>query len=218
MASTNKLIFHELKAHAPFTAMGALAGIALLWILLGLNTPPETSAQLFGILHPFHVFLSALATTAMYRLHGRRGLWRTLWIGYAGSIGIATLSDCLIPFVGEWMLGLPNRGLHFGFIEHWQLINSLALAGILLGAWRPHTQLFHSLHVGVSTGASLFHILMALGGGAPSFWTGTVITGFLFLSVWIPCCTSDIVFPLWFATPEHPAEPSHCHSGKKSDP
>ena len=25
------LIFHELRAHAPFTALGALAGIALLW-------------------------------------------------------------------------------------------------------------------------------------------------------------------------------------------
>jgi len=212
MAATRNLIFHELKTHAPFTALGALSGIALLWILHGLNTPPQTSARLFGILHPFHVFLSALATTAMYRLHGKRSVWRTLWVGYLGSIGIATLSDCLIPFVGEWMLGLPNRGLHLGFIEHWQVVNSLALAGILLGSWRPHTQLFHGLHVGVSTGASLFHISMAMGGGTPTLWIGIAITGFLFLSVWVPCCTSDIVFPLWFAAPGSPPPTPHSHS------
>lgn len=28
---------------------------------------------------------------------------------------------------------------------------------------------------------------------------------FLFLSVWLPCCTSDIVFPLLFVPPDPPA-------------
>ncbi len=213
MKLNGKLIISELRVHAPFTAMGTLAGIALLLSLFWLQVPEKFSAQLFGILHPSHVFLSALATTAMYRAYGRRGFVRTLLIGYFGSVGIATLSDCLIPFVGEWMLGLPNRGLHLGFIEHWQLVNSLALAGILLGAWRPHALLYHGLHVGVSTGASLFHILMALGiGTLPGPGVLAAIAGFLFLAVWVPCCTSDIVFPLWFAPPGSPPPTPHSHS------
>ena len=49
----------------------------------------------------------------------------------------------------------------------------------------------------LSTWASLFHILMAIN-GTISFVTAAVIFVFLFLSVWMPCCFSDIVFPLLF--------------------
>lgn len=192
------LIFKELRSHAPFTALGTLSGVLLMLVLLGVNTAPQTSARLFGILHPSHVFLSALVTAAMYRLHGGRGRWRTLWIGYLGSVGIATLSDCVIPYAGEWLLDMPHRGLHFGFIETGWLVNPLALAGILFGSWRPHTRISHGLHVLISTWASLFHIAMAMG-GAPSAAVMAAIAAFLFLAVWIPCCTSDIVFPLLFA-------------------
>lgn len=192
------LIFHELKAHAPFTALGTLAGIALLGALLYARIPVSTSANLFEILHPSHVFLSALVTAAMFRRHGGHGAWRILWVGYLGSVGIATLSDCIIPFLGEWILGMPNRGFHFGFIEHWWLVNPLALAGIAVGTWRERTRVSHALHVWISTGASLFHIAMAMG-GLPNVGAWTAIAVFLFLSVWLPCCTSDIVFPLLFA-------------------
>jgi len=45
---------------------------------------------------------------------------------------------------------------------------------------------------------SLFHMTMALGENITLFAL-TVIPAFLFLAVWIPCCTSDIVFPLLFS-------------------
>lgn len=193
----NKMIIRELRAHVPFTATGTLSGILIVLVLIGLNTPSSVSNTLFWIMHPSHVLLSALVTTAMYRLHGGRGIWNTLWIGWVGSVGIATLSDCIIPFAGEWLLDMPNRGLHLGFIEKWWLVNPLAIAGILLGAWRPHTKFFHAGHVLVSTWASLFHITMAMG-GTPGPLVIVAIAGFLFLAVWVPCCTSDIVFPLLF--------------------
>ncbi|MGD9780720.1 MAG: hypothetical protein AB7V14_01055 [Kiritimatiellia bacterium] len=192
------LIFRELRAHAPFTALGSLAGIALLLALLGMGIPMKSAGPLFAILHPLHVLLSAQATTATCRRQCGRGAWRLLWVGYVGSVGIATLSDCLIPYVGEWLLGLPNRGLHVGFIEHWWLVNPLALLGIALGVWTSKTRVPHALHVWISTGASLFHIAMALG-HAPSAAVLAAIAVFLFLAVWLPCCTSDIVFPLLFA-------------------
>lgn len=193
-----KLIFKELKAHAPFTAAGTLLGILLLLGLLRLKLADGTAHHLFAVLHPLHVLLSAQATVATFRRAGGLGFGRILAIGYLGGVGIGTLSDCLIPYLGEWMLGLPNPGFHLGFIEEWWLVNPLAFIGIALGAWSVRTRVPHGLHVLISTGASLFHIAMAMG-GIPSAAILAGIAAFLFLSVWIPCCTSDIVFPLLFA-------------------
>jgi hypothetical protein len=192
------MISRELKSHAPFTALGTVSGIVLLILLLWARVPRDVSVTLFWTLHPLHVLLSALVTTAMFRLHGGRGIWRILGVGYLGSVGIATLSDCLIPYAGEWLLALPQRGLHLGFIEKWWLVNPLALGGIAIGYAWPHTKFPHAGHVLLSTWASLFHVTMALGTELRLI-EGVLIALFLFLSVWLPCCTSDIVFPLIFA-------------------
>ena len=185
----------ELKAHAPFTAFGTLTGIVIMAAFIQYQVPKEISSTLFWTLHPLHVLISALVTTAMYRMYTGGGIWRTILIGYFGSVGIATLSDSLIPFAGEWLLDLPYRGIHLGFIEKWWLVNPLALAGIALGYVISHTKIPHAGHVLLSTWASLCHIIMALGTSIDVVTT-ILITVFLFLAVWIPCCTSDIVFPL----------------------
>ena len=144
----------------------------------------------------------------MYELHrhSRLGvkcnLWILLAIGYLGSIGIATLSDSLIPYLGELLLDLPNRGLHLGFIEKWWLVNPLAIIGIAIAYCRPATKFPHAGHVLLSTWASLFHIIMAFGGKMYLSWILiSIIFLFLFLAVWLPCCVSDIVFPLLFVRP-----------------
>jgi hypothetical protein len=191
-------ILRELRAHAPFTALGTLSGAALLSIIVWTQVPRTVSTTLFWMLHPCHVLLSALVTTAVFRLHGGLGLWRALAVGYCGSIGIATLSDCVLPYAGEWLLAMPHRGLHLGFIEKWWLVNPLALAGIVVGHAWPHSKLPHACHVLLSTWASLFHMTMALGGEF-TLTKGVLMALVLFLSVWLPCCTSDIVFPLLFA-------------------
>ena len=196
-ASRWRLVRRELLAHAPYTALGTLSGMLVLGLLLWSRAPQTVSLRLFWLFHPLHVLLSAFVTTAIFRLHGNRGFWRTLAIGWIGSIGIATISDSLLPFAGEWLLDLPNRGLHLGLIEKPVLVNALAAAGIAAGFTWPHTKLPHAGHVLLSTWASLFHLSMALGPGL-DWVTGLLIAGFLFLSVWLPCCTSDIVFPLLF--------------------
>jgi hypothetical protein len=185
----------ELRAHAPFTAFGASTGIIIMAVFFCAEVPRSVSATLFWALHPFHVLLSALVTASMYQLHSRGGFGATLVIGYTGSIGIATLSDSVIPYAGEWLLSLPNRGLHFGFIEKWWLVNPLAILGIAIACLRPNTGVPHAGHVLLSTWASLFHMSMALGAHLTLTTLG-LITVFLFLAVWVPCCTSDIVFPL----------------------
>ena len=194
----------ELRAHAPFTAFGTVTGIIVMAAFIQFHVPRDISAALFWLFHPLHVLASALVTTAMYRRHTGNGIWRAILVGYVGSIGIATLSDSLIPFAGEWLLNLPNRGVHLGFIEKWWLVNPLAFAGIGLGFVVSHTQIPHAGHVLLSTWASLFHIMMSLGSSIDVVTT-ILIAAFLFLAVWVPCCTSDIIFPLIWVKKEEAA-------------
>lgn len=197
-----QIIAHELRKHSPFTAFGTVTGIVIMAAFIHFQISRGISSTLFWTLHPLHVMVSALVTTAMYRLHSKGEILPTIIIGYLGSVGIATLSDSLIPFAGEWLLDLPHRGVHLGFIEKWWLVNPLAFAGIALGYLHPKTKFSHAVHVFLSTWASLFHILMALGTQIDVV-TAILVAVFLFLAVWVPCCTSDIVFPLLWIKKEN---------------
>ena len=195
-----KQIASELVRHAPFTALGAATGIIIIVIIIFGNALPQVSQvshTVFYIFHPLHVILSAVVTTAIYKKHGKGKIWLAILIGYTGSIGIATISDSVIPYLGEMLLDLPNRGAHIGFIEEWQIVNPVALIGIAIGYWKPTTKFPHFGHVLISTWASLFHIIMALG-TIVDVITLLVIFLFLFLAVWTPCCLSDIIYPLLF--------------------
>ena len=190
----SKQIIKELKRHAPFTIFGAVTGIIIMIIFR--KIPPKASYNIFYTLHPIHIVLSALVTAAMFKLHkDKPKLWMVVLVGYFGTIGIATLSDSVIPYLGETLLRLPRRELHIGFIEKWWLVNPLALLGAAAAYFKPTTKFPHAGHVLLSTWASLFHIIMAT--GETLHWLSyTVIALFLFLAVWLPCCLSDIIFPL----------------------
>ncbi len=188
----------ELKHHAPFTAFGAVTGVIIMLIialtgaLIQVNRISET---LFYILHPLHVTFSAIVITSMYRKYKPGKIWLAVLVGFVIAVGMATLSDSLIPYLGEWALNLPNRELHIGFLEEWWLVNPAAFLGILIGMLKPTTKFPHSAHVLISTWASLFHIVMALG-ATVSGVQFVIIFIFLFLAVWGPCCLSDIALPL----------------------
>ncbi len=189
-----RLITNELKEHAPFTAFGAITGIAVMAIVVVADVSSGISQTIFYTLHPLHIVLSALATTAMYRKYGSRRVWAVLLVGYFGSIGIATLSDAVIPYLGGVLLGLEIE-FEVPFIKEWWLINPAALTGIAIGYLRPTTKFPHAGHVLLSTWASLFYFAAfgILADWIPLF---PFIFLFLFLAVWLPCCVSDIVFPL----------------------
>ena len=215
-----KRIVHELAEHAPFTAAGAATGIIIMVVIIFGNVPSQISNAAFYTLHPIHVLLSALVTTAMYRKYGSRKIWAAVLIGYAGSIGIATISDAIIPYLGGALLNIEME-FHIPFIEtgkmpflgieKWMLINSAAVIGIATGYLKPTTKIPHLGHVLLSTWASLFY-LTAFG---TANWIPLLplVFIFLFLAVWLPCCLSDIAFPLLFVG-KGPANESHqpgCH-------
>ncbi len=203
-------IFKELKNHAPFTLFGASTGIIFMYLFR--NIGYDTSWKGFYVLHPGHVLLSAIVTTSIFQRHShKRKLITIFLIGFFGSIGIGTLSDSLIPYIGELSLGMHIEAhahahedfaerAHIGFIEGWYIVIPAAVAGVIIGYFRPKTKFPHAGHVLLSTWASSLHMLMALGG---LFTILKVIGsfGFLFLAVWLPCCISDIVFPLLFIKP-----------------
>jgi len=191
-----KRIAHELREHVPFTVIGAVSGIIIMVVVVLGNVPSHISQTAFLVAHPGHVLLSALVTTAMYMRYKKGKLWIAVLIGWTGSIGIATISDAVIPYLGGTLLHISME-FEVPFIEHWW-INLLALAGIAIGYWRQTTKIPHFGHVLLSTWASLFYIL-AFGHIADN-WIPLLPFIFLvlFLAVWIPCCTSDIIYPLLF--------------------
>jgi len=195
-----KRIAEELKEHVPFTAIGAVSGIIIMVIVVLGNIPSHISQTAFYISHPTHVLLSALVTTAMYMRYKKSKIWAVILIGWTGSIGIATISDAMMPYLGGKLLHAQME-FHVPFIEHWW-INLLALAGIGIGYWRQTTKIPHFGHVLISTWASLFYITSYAHGIANWLPLLPFIFLILFLAVWLPCCLSDIVYPLLFVRKE----------------
>jgi hypothetical protein len=206
-----KHVLMELKAHAPFTLFGALTGIALM--LAFRNIGHHTSYRLFYIFHPAHVILSAMVTASLFRLHEKaRGFLIVLVVGYVGAIGTATVSDSILPFFGEEIMGVAipteaaihcgahqgeehhEKGLHIGFIEEWYIVNPAAFLGVLIAYFTPRTKLPHAFHILISTWASSAHIMMNTYEPITAVLL-PVIFLVLFISVWLPCCFSDIIFP-----------------------
>lgn len=213
------IVLKELRHHGPFTLLGALGSVALImllrfWAPEFLST--DRAADWFEFTHPLHVVLSAMVTAAIFRnyrsksRHSKTGLIAVIAIGYFGSIGIATLSDCLVPFWGETLLGMEHAHAHIGLLEMPFIINFAALFGISFAYWQPKTHFPHAGHVLLSMAASLFHILRSHS-GAFGILEGALIALFLFIAVWIPCCLSDIVFPLLFIKKEDLPEDLHTH-------
>jgi hypothetical protein len=217
-----KLIGSELKNHSPFTLFGAATGIV--FMLIGQKWFKEQAQTLFSVFHPLHVVLSAMVTSALFEIHRKASNFLlVLVIGVVGSIGVATLSDCILPFFGESILGVaipshaklehsdgneaavinehPQAGhrpqWHIGFIEEWYLVFPAAILGVLLAYFKPTTHLPHAGHILISTWASAAHMLM----NTHADLTAILLLGMfiaLFIAVWLPCCVSDIVFPLLF--------------------
>ncbi len=191
----SKVILEQLKNHAPYTALGAVTGIIVMVIVVVGKIPVGVSQTIFYSLHPIHILLSALTTTSIYMKYGSRKIWMVVLVGWTGSLGIATISDVIIAYFGAVLLQVPIE-FHVPFIENWWL-NLLAIVGIMIGYKKQTTKIPHFGHVLLSTWASLFYF--AAFGMANWIPLLPFIFLFLFIAVWIPCCTSDIIYPLLFA-------------------
>ena len=161
--------------------------------LAGLD--PDISQHTFHILHPAHMLLSATVTAAMFRLH-RGGIGASIAVGLVGAAGICAISDIVFPHVGGTLLG-ATMTLHVCLLEHPWLVILPGLVGATIGTLTGRwTKCPHAAHVLISTLASLFY-LMAFG-ELDWLLMFPLVFVVLFIAVWVPCCTSDIIFPLLF--------------------
>lgn len=226
-------IAQELRDHAPFTILGAVLG--MLFMLVFKNIGEIESHRFFEFFHPAHVILSAMVTASMFKRHtAKKRFIMILLVGFLGSIGIATLSDVVMPHIGMKLLGLDipthaevhhhagaaevaenhepvehhGHGIHLGFIEEWYLVIPAAFLGVIIAFFLPRTKFPHAGHILVSTWASSAYLLMNI---ESQMTVGSALGIFvtLFLSVWLPCCISDIVFPLLFVGGEHTHNRKH---------
>lgn len=204
-------IIKELFHHFPYSAVGVGAALGL---LLGL----EKMGWLFGaknsfhVTHPLHIFLSAVVTSAMFWKYEKK--WaKTFLVGIVGVIPICAISDTFMPFLGGKFLNTPVI-FHLCLIEEpWLVLPACILgifAGIFLLKWVDKlTEFSHLAHVLVSSLASILYLISF----DPSLWQVSAFAIFCItvLSVWIPCCLSDIVIPLAFVKGDHARAPCCGH-------
>ena len=165
----------------------------------------------FHLAHPLHLFLSSLVTSAMFWKYGR-SLFKGVVVGLLGSIPICTISDIFFPFFGSKIFQ-SSVPFHFCLIAEPGLILSATILGIVVGHFLIPwvyllTRVTHMMHVLVSSLASMLYLVLFI----PSLWQEHLLAVFLItvLAVWIPCCLSDIVFPLMFTGSDKPGC-VHCH-------
>lgn len=195
MKSKLKKIFEELFHHIPYTGFGAFIGTIVVAILVIASPKYEIREAIFELSHMSHVFFSALATGGLYKIKNLKADWfKVVVVGIVGSIVIGTLSDCLIPALGLQLMGIGPIEIHAGIIHHPVLILLLATVGSLVAYFIPRIKFPHLMHVTISTMASAFHMLLQKGLIDLKI-IGTLMI-ILFIAVWLPCCLSDIVFPI----------------------
>ena len=186
-------LIKEIKEHIPFTLVATVSAIALV-IFIQFIISKNISEESFEIFHPLHIIASAIVTSGIFYKYKKKPI-QAILIGILGSVTIGTISDVIFPFLGGNILNLETR-LHIPIFEETFKILLFALIGGIIGTFGKITKIPHFVHVFLSIFASLFY-LMAF---SQTFNTIHFIisVAIVFTAVLIPCCISDIIFPLIF--------------------
>ena len=210
----------ELREHVPFSVSAVAIGLIAAGTICvlgfasghgaegveahggGEGSHGHNAAQLFfHLFHPAHMLFSAAATTAMFCRYDRNAM-KAIVIGLIGAIGVCGVSDIVVPHLSLLILG-ASTPWHICVLEHPGLSLPFAAVGVAVGLAASggvmrSTIISHSLHVFASTMASIFYMVGPLGIIA---WIDDLGKVFIFVvvAVVIPCCLSDIVFPLFMS-------------------
>lgn len=199
----------EFAHHLPYTIVSSLIAMGAVWYAGAQQGIAQWAFNIewsFHILHPMHVCLSAIATTAVFWRYERR-LMKALLVGFFGTVIPCGLSDYIFPFIGGRLLG-QTMELHVCLFEHPKLVLPFVLVGMLCGLLLEErmagSSVFsHGAHIFVSSLASLLYLVSF---GFTSWLTDLHLVFPVFLvvviAVWVPCCISDIAIPV-SATHEH---------------
>ena len=188
-------ILKELKHHMPFTLVVSLfAGVLVALAFILTLTTSNFLLGSFETIHPLHVLVSAAATAAIYKKY-KKSVLGAIVVGAVGAILVGSISDVLLPWVAGNLFSLETV-FHLPVVEYPFIILGSAIVGSLFGIYVGLFKLNHSLHVFFSVFASLLYLLAF--SVAVNLWIVLAISLIVFLVVYIPCCISDIVFPILF--------------------
>ncbi len=200
-----KHVLTELIEHLPFTVVSSIVALVIVGIMTAVvftlkeDVIAQGSQKLFHIFHPVHILFSATATTAMFWRYEKKVV-KAVIIGLTGSLLVCGVSDVIIPFFSGIFFG-KSFEFHLCIVEHPFIILPFVTTGIVIGLIamekvQKTTFFSHSGHVFTSSMASMLYLI--------SFglvdWFNHVGSVFIIIivAVIIPCCTSDIIFPLLF--------------------
>jgi hypothetical protein len=187
-------ILEELKEHIPFTLAATLFSVIIMSFLLLKQNFISYAVSMFFIAHPLHILFSSIVSSAIFYNHTKK-IIPAIIVSIFVSLFIGTLSDSILPYLGSLLFGIPIS-FHLPALENPILIFGASIVGASLGITIRKTKFPHFLHVFISVFASLLYIFAY----STNFSTLTLFLIFLItsVSVIIPCCLSDIVFPMIF--------------------
>jgi hypothetical protein len=187
-------ILEELKEHIPFTLAATLFSVIIMSFLLLKQNFISHAVSLFYIAHPLHILFSSFVSSAIFYKHTKK-IFLAIIVGVFISLLIGSLSDAIFPYLGSSLFQIPIS-FHLPALESPSLIFGASLIGASFGIAIRKTKFPHFLHVFISVFASLLYIFAY----STNFSTLTIFLIFIItsVSVIIPCCLSDIVFPIIF--------------------
>jgi hypothetical protein len=216
------LVMAELSHHLPYTIVSSLIAMVVVW-WFSLNQAQQYGGPGWGqevewsfhVLHPLHVCLSAITSTAAFWRVKRRVL-AAIAFGLVASVIPCGLSDYIVPFVGGRILGQPME-LHICLLEHPMVILPFLAMGVIGGFLLEQplssgSVFSHGAHVFISSLAALVYLVSYGFTG----WLTDVQLVFpvllvVVIAVWVPCCMSDIVIPV-------STLPGHSHGRPRAVP
>ncbi|MCH8965131.1 MAG: hypothetical protein IIB58_09235 [Planctomycetes bacterium] len=160
------------------------------------------------------MLFSAAATAAMFMRHEKN--WgKAALVGFTGAVIVCGISDIVMPQCSLLVMG-KSLPWHVCVLEHPMLVFPFAGIGVIIGVLAAaggtsqSTIFSHSMHVFVSTMASIFYLIGPFGRFEWIHELGWVFL-FICVAVMIPCCLSDIVYPLLFTRKAREEYSRHGH-------
>lgn len=192
MQENFKQLLHELKHHLPFaffaTLIAAVISVLFVRFSFGVNE------SIFRSLHVLHLLASGIVTSAIFYKY-KKSAPQAIVVGISGAIVIGSLSDIILPWLGASVFQLDAH-LHLSIIEMPLVVLGTVVLGSLIGIFTLTTEIPHTVHVGLSVFASMFYLITYVGASDPFALTLSFII--VLVSVVVPCCISDILYPFFF--------------------
>jgi hypothetical protein len=212
-------LFGELRRHLPHTVMYVVVSMLVFGLLTSYGIVEKASdhlkylhpnhnhghdcehdhgssafADMQFVFHILHLVLSSIATTALFYKYDS-SIIKSVLVGFSGAVVWCTLSDVLMPYLASSWVGM-QVDMHICLLEHPSVVIPFVVAGVFIGLLfhKGKTHYVHGGHVMISCLASVLYLYGYASPIEP--WMYPILFMSMIVAVVIPCCMSDIVYPL----------------------